>query len=447
MNDWLILVHLAVAVVAIAVLIIGAKLTPAIALLLGTIYLGLATSLGPVATMEAVADGFGGLMAEVGLIIGLGVLMGSLMTASGAIESIVSMILRVFGRRGSPYAYGLSISTVLPSIYFDVLLVLMAPLARRTAARTGQSIAALGGPISIGLMGANSLVVPGSAALAYAGALSVPIGTMFGFGIGVAIVAVTATIALWLLLLRAGFWNAERDEQLATAGETAPSTAEQERTTPEPPPLLIALAPVLVALGLILIGTVGVADDGSAPVREFLGNPIVALLAGTLVALLIARLRTTRDVTESSIEDALRTSGTILVVTGVAGSLGAVIEASEVGTAVRTMFAAGIPSPLVLTWLIAAAMRTAQGAATVSGITAIGIIAPFAAGSGLDPVLIALAAGAGACFGGNLSDNAFWMFRSFLGLTTRGTLKAYTMTQSMLSVLTLLVTLGLSVLI
>jgi H+/gluconate symporter-like permease len=438
-NGW-VLVHTVIAVTGIAVLIVGARITPTISLLLGALYLGLATSVGFSGTIEAISSGFGSLMAEVGLIIGLGVLMGSLMASIGAIESIVATIQRLFRQRGIPYAFAVAIGAILPSIYFDVTLVLLSPLVRRTSARTGLGIAAVAGPLAIGLMIANSIVIPGSAVLAYAGTLNLPIGTMLAYGLPVGVVTAVLSVGLWMMLLRGGLWNAATDEHHVVAPEADVTAAPAAH----PIPLFVALSPVLLALFLILLHTVSRTAGVGNPVFAFLGSPVIALLAGTLLAIALARRKLGAERVDEVFDEALRSGGSILLVTGVAGSLGAVIAASGVADLIKSFFEATHFSPLILCWLVAAFLRTAQGAATVSGITAIGIIAPLIQGLEISPVLVALAAGAGASFGGNLSDNAFWMFRSLLGLTTRGTLKAYTLAQSLMSIVTLLLVLGLS---
>ena len=73
-----------------------------------------------------------------------------------------------------------------------------------------------------------------------------------------------------------------------------------------------------------------------------------------------------------------------------------------------------------------------------------GPLVPIMGELGVPAVLVAMAAGAGAAFGGHVSDNSFWMFRSLLGLSTRGTFQVYTVAQSILSVVTLALVLGAS---
>ena len=86
MSDTLIVLHTAIATVAIVLLIIVAKVDPVISLVIGTLYLGVAAGLGFADTIGTLVSGFGDIVAEVGLLIGFGVLMGSLLTAMGALQ-------------------------------------------------------------------------------------------------------------------------------------------------------------------------------------------------------------------------------------------------------------------------------------------------------------------------------------------------------------------------
>ncbi|HIZ36843.1 MAG TPA: GntP family permease [Candidatus Ruania gallistercoris] len=421
--------------VAIAVLIVRFKLNPALALLLGTIFLGLTTGISPADVVEGINSGFGSLMADVGLLISLGVIMGFLMSSYGAVQRIVEGILKLFGTKGSPYAFSLTLSSITPSIYFDVLLVLVAPIARRVAHRTGRPVASLAGPVAMGLAAGNALVIPGSALLAYLGAMKLAAGDVLVVGFAVALPAVAITTALYLFLIeRLGWWNAARDEEALDVE----AEAEHAGADKPLPSMLVALAPVLVVLALIVAGIVVPLTGVQNAAVDFLGSPVIALLAGALTAVVIAIARQGLKGQEESTNKAFETVGTILVVTAVAGSLGQIIAGTGIQEVLKSLFEANETIPLLLVWFVAAVMRIAIGGQTVSGLTAISIIAPLVEPLGLSPVLVVLAAAAGGCLGGQFSDNAFWMLRSLFGLSTRGTLKTYTLAQSMLSIVVLL---------
>lgn len=437
-TPWLI-VHFVVTFVAIAVLIVRFRLNPAISLLIGAIYLGLVTGFTPADLVAGLNEGFGGLMAEVGLLITMGVVMGFLMSSYGAIQRIVQAILRVFGRRGSPYAFSLTLATITPSIYFDVLLVLVAPIARRVARRTNRPMASLAGPVAMGLAVGNALVIPGAAMLAYLGAMGLSVSAMLVPGFLLAIPAVVLSTFLYLFIIeKLGWWNVAQDED-DLIDDLPDDDEEAEQNLP---PLLLALAPIATALILVILGIVAPMLGWTSPVVGLLGDPVMALLIGALVALVICVARRGLDDQEDAVNRALETGGTILVVTAVAGALGQIIAGTGIRDVLATLFEATHILPLVVVWFVAAVMRTALGGQTVAGITAIGIIAPLVEPLGLSPVLVVLAAGAGGAFGGQFSDNAFWMLRSLFGLSTRGTLKTYTLAQSLLSMVALLMLLA-----
>jgi GntP family gluconate:H+ symporter len=440
-TPWLIADYVVV-FVAIAVLIVKARLNPALALLLGTIALGVTTGVSLEDVATGLNEGFGAVMAEVGLLIALGVIMGFLMSAYGAVQRMVEGIVGLFGRRGSPYAFGLTLSTLTPAIYFDVLLVLVAPIARRVAARSGRPVASLAGPVALGLAAGNALVVPGSAMLAYLGVLSLSPSDILvqGFAVAIPAAAISTFLYLWIIE-RLGWWNPERDEEPAAAG-VDPALLDETASGAAPlPSMATAVAPVVTVLVLILAGILAPKVGVELAILDFLGSPVIALLAGALVALAILVKRQGLLAQEQVVEKALETAGTILVVTAVAGSLGVIIGETGMQDVLADLFEANASLPLLLVWFVAAIMRMAIGGQTVSGLTAIGIIAPLVGDLGLSPVLVVLAAGAGGCFGGQFSDNAFWMLRSLFGLSTRGTLKTYTLAQSLLSVVTLVLVL------
>jgi GntP family gluconate:H+ symporter len=138
MSDIAVLINTAVAVLAAVVLIVRFKVNPVIALVIGSVYLGLAVGLGVEKTVETITSGFGEIMVEVGLLIAFGVLMGSILNQTGAIRRLVEHLLHTFGPKRLPYTMGLAIGTLLQSIFLDVLLVISAPLARKLAPRIGK---------------------------------------------------------------------------------------------------------------------------------------------------------------------------------------------------------------------------------------------------------------------------------------------------------------------
>ena len=126
-------VHTAVAIALVVALIIWVKVDPVISLVIASLYLGLAAGVGFLDTLTAITEGFGAIMAEVGLLIGFGVLIGALLHSLGTFRKLVRALLRVVGTRRMPYALTGALSTIFPSIYVDVQVVLASPIARSSA--------------------------------------------------------------------------------------------------------------------------------------------------------------------------------------------------------------------------------------------------------------------------------------------------------------------------
>ena len=130
------------------------------------------------------------------------------------------------------------------------------------------------------------------------------------------------------------------------------------------------------------------------------------------------------------------------MITGIGGSLGAVIEATSLDETLGDLFSAGgagtsVVVSLLFAWVIAALLHFAIGSVSVAGIAAAGILAPIAGSLAVDPVVLGLAIGSGALFAVQVNSNFFWMFKGLLGLSTKGALKTLTVVTSIASVLSL----------
>lgn len=447
------ILHTSIAILAVILLIIVVKVDPVISLVLGSIYLGLAAGLGFEETIVTISEGFGSIMAEVGLLIGFGVLLGSLLFAMGALQRLVELLLRALGARRLPYALSAVLTTIFPSIYVDVQLVLAAPLARSAAPQIGRNgLGMMAGSLTAGILVGYVFVVPGLGTVAIAGLLDVPLGTMLIYGllVGPATAVITTLIFGWMLKL--GFWKSETDEHasealleeeaLALERDNGPSDSSPgEGTRHGAPPLAIALLPILVPLVLIATGAIAGAAGVESSLLEFLGNPAFALFVGLLGAYILAKWSIGGDRTEEALTKGFSTTGQILLITGVGGSLGAVIAETGLDQVLGDLFSAESGTPvlvtLLLAWLVAAVLHLAIGSISVAAITAAGILGPIMGGLDVEAAIVGLAIGAGALFALQVNSNFFWMFQTLLGVSTKGTLKALTFVTALASVVSM----------
>jgi GntP family gluconate:H+ symporter len=471
-----IVLHAAIAIVAIILLIIRFRVDPVISLVLGSLYLGIAGGVGLNGTITAIAEGFGEIMIEVGLLIGFGVLLGALLYAMGALQKFVELLLRLLGPRRLPYTLAAALTTLFPSIYVDVQLVLASPLARSSAPHLGRSgLGMMGGAVTAGILVGYVFVVPGLGTVSIAGLLHIPLGTMLIFGLLVGPLTAVLTVLVYGLLIKRGFWNPEKDEAEADElrAEEALAAGSVDRTDEQPPaggtvtggtaaggtttatatggtataterkapPLGVSLLPVLVPLVLIAFGAIAETAGFSNDVIAAFGDPVLALFLGMVGAYVLARGTVGREHTAEALERGFDTTGQILLITGVGGSLGTVIGETNLDKVLGGLFTAeagmAVAVAVLLSWLVAALLHLAIGSISVAAIAASGIIAPVLGSLDVEPVIIGLAIGAGALFALQVNSNFFWMFQTLLGVTTRGALKSLTFVTALASVIAL----------
>jgi gluconate:H+ symporter, GntP family len=488
--------HTAIAIVIAVGLIIWLKVDPVISLLLASLYLGLASGVGFTGTIEAIAAGFGEIMAEVGLLIGFGVLIGAFLHAAGAFHRLLDVFVRVIGATRLPYALSLLHSTILPSIYVDVQVVLASPVARSAAPyieRNGLPIMA--SALGAGIFAGYVFVIPGLAAISIAGLLGVPLGRYLLFGIVIGPVTAIITSIIMRLLLGGRVWKPESDEDVdeamieqeahelavaraeagavggeprtvggeagaaggeprtvggeagAAGGEPGPSGAVAPHAHLGAPdaarslPLGVLLLPILVPLLLIAFGAFAELFEFSNSFIAFLGNANFALFVGLLGAYVIFRATAGLESTRETMDEGFHTTGEILLITGVGGSLGAVIGETNLDEVLGGLFSADVGAPVLVTillaWFIAAVLHLAIGSVSVAAITAAGILAPILGSLNVAPVVVGLAIASGALFALQVNSNFFWMFKALLGLSTKGSLKTLTVATSVASLVSL----------
>lgn len=375
-DQVLLLANTAVAIVGIVLAIVWLKFPPVFALLFGTLYLGLTTKVGAAGTVEAVSGGFADVMGDIGILVALGVILGSLLTVTDTMQRLVEATLKLFGERSVPYVFAAALSSLFTSIYSDVLLVLSAPLARRLGPRLGpRGRAIMGGALTAGIEVGLVFVAPGVAAVAIAGILRVPLGQMFLLGLTVGLPTALLTMFAWAALLRVMKWTPELDElavddepvEMGTPAHDDPSeqpgtgsatsrgpnrepingqsgasrarTGMQQvmqeeddvagpRATRREPTLLVSITPVLVSLLLIAAGAAAEALSIKAATVTLLTDPVIALFIGAGLAYALASRVRPREEISAAVGTALSQCGPILVLSGISGSLGFIIEGS-----------------------------------------------------------------------------------------------------------------------
>jgi GntP family gluconate:H+ symporter len=428
-----------VAIVGLIVLIARFKLHPFIALIVASGFLGLVTGLPLAKVVKEFQDGFGGTLGFVGVLLGLGTMLGKLMAESGGADRIARTLIDAFGEAKVHWAMMISAFLVGIPLFFEIGFVLLAPLVFIVARRTGVSLVKIGIPLLAGLSVVHGLVPPHPGPLLAIGAFGADIGKTILYGLIVGLP--TAVIAgpvygAWIAKRVPGSVDHELAETLARDRD-----AQSKESPRELPGFGVTLFTVLLPVALMLGKTFAdlLTDDKSA-VRQwmdFVGNPIVALLAALLVGIWtfgLARGMTVKEVGKH-LDASLTPVAAILLIIGAGGGFKQMLIATGVGKTVGELAVHAQLSPILLAWLVAALIRIATGSATVATITGAGIVAPIVSlVPGVNRELLVLATGAGSLILSHVNDAGFWLVKQYFNLSLSETFKTWTAMETILSV-------------
>jgi GntP family gluconate:H+ symporter len=182
-------------------------------------------------------------------------------------------------------------------------------------------------------------------------------------------------------------------------------------------------------------------------VLDFIGDPVFALLVAVLLAMVTFGTQVGFDakVLGKKIGASLLPVVGVMLIVGAGGGFKQALVDGGTGAAIAKIALAAGLSTLVLGWIVAVLIRLATGSATVATVTAAGIVAPLAAN--LPPnhlALVVLSIGAGSLFFSHVNDAGFWLVKEYFGLTVGQTIKTWSFMETVISVMGLILTYGLS---
>lgn len=435
------LVLAAIAGIALAIfLVVRGRLPPFVALLCGAFVIGPLGGLSLLDTAKAVQKGAGDILGGIGLVVALGMALGTMLQVSDGAAGLARVMI---GKADSPRAPWMSLLVALIvglPLFFETGLVLLLPIIASAATdtrhgdgtRLGLMLAALSG-----LSVVHALVPPHPGPLIAVGALGANLGRTIFYGL---LVAVPTAILAGPVFAK-----------VATRGVS--------RAAAMPAPVILAgggvpvwraLLVVLLPVGLILAGQVeALLPRDLAPRVAWLSvasNPVLALLLACLVAfpLLFGRRMAEPMVQEAVWLETMKPVGAILLAIGAGGALKQVLVSSGFAELLARFATSGSLSPILLGWSIAVAIRLATGSATVATITAAGVMPGAIAASGVSPEWTVLAIGAGSVFFSHVNDPGFWLVKGYLGTDTPATFRTWSVMETIISVVGLAAVLALS---
>ena len=408
------LIGLAIGIAVLIFLVLKTKIQAFLALIISTVVVGVIGGM-PLTNItievdgvektfgivNSITSGFGGTLGSIGIIIGFGVMMGQIFEVTGAAKRMAHTFLKLFGKKREEEALALTGFLVSIPIFCDSGFVVLAPIAKAISKATKKSVIGLGTALAAGLVITHSLVPPTPGPLGVCGIFGVDVGKFILLTLVLALPMAIACIAYSRLYLSKKYYRIPNEEgEIVEMPYQEPNyEAAFSMDMTGVPGALESFMPLIIPIILILINTVATAmgkTEGFMNVLVFLGQPIVAVGLGLIVAIL--------------------TLGRSLDRHG-GGALGQIIKDSGLGTFMAEGLAKTAIPIIILPLLIATAMRFIQGSGTVAMTTAASITAPIIAASGVSPILGAVACCVGSLFFGYFNDSYFWVVNRTLGVS------------------------------
>lgn len=399
------------------------KFSPFLVLLLAALIGAIAYRIPLADVVGTATESFGKVIGSIGIVIVLGTIIGVILERSGAAISMAQAIIRVLGKRFPTLTMSVIGYIVSIPVFCDSGYVILNSLRRSLARQLQVSPAAMAIALMTGLFATHGLVPPTPGPIAAAGNLGATdqLGQIILWGLLVAAVSAGAGL-LWANRFL------KRDVPLLPDEDEDRLDAEaDEVATTGLPSAFASFAPILIPILLICLASV--AKLPSKPFGEgvffdivaFLGAPAVALLLGLAAAFPLLRRATAAASGDgesrtsqfnSSVEEGIRVAAPIILITGAGAAFGGVLGASPL-TGVLTDALGGLGWGVWVPFIVAAALKSAQGSSTVALVTTSAMMAPLLGSLGLDSpmglVLTVLAIGAGGMVVSHANDSFFWV--------------------------------------
>lgn len=411
----LLIILFALALILIA--IVKYDIHPFLALFVGAILYGLLSGMPVDLILKSITDGFGGVLGSIGLLILLGVIMGTFLEKTGGALVIAEKVLSWIGEKSVTMAMMLSGYILSIPVFGDSTFIMMNPISKSLSLKSKVPYAATTIALALGATASHSLVPPTPGPIATAGILEADLGMIIFWGLIVSLIS----------LVPSYFFIKKTCMKIPLEPRVA--EVEVEIGILKRPSAFSSFLPVLVPLLLIILASI--AKYPTLPFGEnmfttiilFVGSPVIALLIGAFLSFTLPAKFDKKFLSSTGwIGESMLVAAPVILITGAGGVFGKMLQNSGIGD----MVSANMSSAnwgIFLPFLIAFALKTAQGSSTVAMITTASIIAPLLVSLGLDSetmrVFAALSIGAGAIAISHANDSFFWAVTQLSGLSIK----------------------------
>jgi len=402
-------------------LVLKTKIHAFLALIIAASITGLVGGMSAPDVVNTITAGFGSTLGSIGIVIGFGVMMGRILEVSGAAEKMAYTLVKWVGKRKEEWAMAITGYIVSIPIFVDSAFVILTPLVKALSKKTGKSVLTIGVALGAGLVATHHAVPPTPGPLGVAGIFGVDVGLMIAWGLVFAIPVIIVGV-LYAKWLGTKIYQIPDETGLNYIRPVQPVTLQEFLESKEKkdlPSLTRSVLPIFVPILLIFANTTISALELKGGIYDyitFIGSPVIAVGIGLIFSIYGLYNHVKRSEALDHMEEGIKTSGIILLVTGAGGALGNVLRESGSGDYIAQQVAQWHLPAILIPFIIATIVRLIQGSGTVAMITAASISAPILQQLDVNMALAAQAAALGAMIFSYFNDSLFWVINRMLGI-------------------------------
>ena len=403
------------------------KVYPFIVLLLVAILYGIFAGMPLSEIVVSVNSGFGNTLGKIGIIIVLGVIIGAFLENTGGAHALAEKILAFIGRKRVLPAMGITGWIVSIPVFADSGFLLISPLNKSLSKTAGLSLAGTAVALALGLTITHTMVPPTPGPVAATGILNADLGLVILLSLPI------SALALIPGLLYASKYVSR------TYIDPNPELHEKElkEQLKDAPGAFKSSLPIIIPIILIILRSLvqqsgDVLNSNVVGFISFIGEPVVALLIGVFLALLLPKKLHFESMlsTKGWVGKALNDTASIILITGAGGIFGKVLQDSGIAELLGDKLSS-LNLSIWLPFLLAAAIKTAQGSSTVAMITAASIMTPIMGtlgfDSGIEKALVVITIGAGSVVFSHANDSFFWVVTQLSGMDVKTGYKLFSL--------------------
>ena len=371
--------------------------------------------------IDSIKNGFGNTLKSIGLIIVFSIIMGEFLKESGSIKMFGNLILSKFKNNSilSLNFLGLFLGIV---VFCDSGFLILNSISKSIVSSSNISLASLNLSLSGGLYTSHTLIPPTPGPLAAISNLNANQYIGYAIIIG-SIVSIPSSLI--------SFFYAKKFSKNIQIDLNKIKKINNKKLIL---PFLVILTPTLLIGSSTFLNIIELNENSNSifQILKILGNPLIAISIGTIICFLLpSKIKNNK---KKWIQNSLKISGPILILTSLGGAFGEVLKNSDLSNIINQSAINLSLSPiyiLFLAFIICALLKTSQGSSTSSLIIGSSILFPILQSMNIsDPWMIALivaSLGSGAMPVSHANDSYFWIVTQSTSLNISEGYKKFTL--------------------